>query len=54
MTLLAVFTTLPNTDSARDMARMLVERGLVACAQINAVESFYHWDGASNRTRSIG
>lgn len=45
MTLLAVFTTLPNADSARDMARMLVERGLVACAQIDTVESFYHWDG---------
>ena len=46
MTLLAVFTTLPNVDSAREMARMLVECGLVACAQIDTVESFYHWDGA--------
>lgn len=46
MTLLAVFTTLPNVDSARDMARMLVERQLVACAQLEAIESFYSWEGA--------
>ena len=46
MTLLAVFTTLPNAESAREMARTLVERGLVACAQIDAIESFYRWDGA--------
>ncbi|MFZ2296898.1 MAG: divalent-cation tolerance protein CutA [Aquabacterium sp.] len=46
MTLLAVFTTLPSAESARDMARMLVEHGLVACAQIDAVDSVYHWDGA--------
>ncbi len=46
MTLLAVFTTLPNAESAREMARMLVERHLVACAQLEAIESFYNWEGA--------
>lgn len=46
MTLLAVFTTLPNAESARNMAQMLVKRDLVACAQIDAIESFYRWDGA--------
>ena len=46
MTLLAVFTTLPNADSAREMARILVEHHLVACAQLDAIESFYYWDGA--------
>lgn len=45
MTLLTVFTTLPNAEAARNMALMLVERGLVACAQIDAIESFYRWDG---------
>ncbi|MDX9842319.1 MAG: divalent-cation tolerance protein CutA [Aquabacterium sp.] len=46
MTLLAVFTTLPNAESARELAQMLVERGLVACAQIDVVDSIYRWDGA--------
>ena len=44
--MLVVFTTLPNADSARAMARMLVERHLVACAQVEGIESFYRWQGA--------
>lgn len=43
--MLVVFTTLPNADSARAMARMLVERHLVACAQVEGIESFYRWEG---------
>lgn len=46
MTLLAVFTTLPNAESARELAQMLVARHLVACAQLEAIESVYIWEGA--------
>lgn len=46
MTLIAVVTTVGSRDEARTMARTLVERGLVACAQISEIESFYPWDGA--------
>jgi len=45
MTLIAVFTTVDRAETAQLMARTLVERRLVACAQISAVESTYMWDG---------
>lgn len=44
--LLTVYTTLPTVDAARDLAREMVTRQLAACAQIEAIESFYIWDGA--------
>jgi periplasmic divalent cation tolerance protein len=31
---------------AQRMATAIVERRLAACAQISAIESVYHWDGA--------
>ncbi len=43
---LLVVTTVGSPEEARHMARSLVEQQLVACAQINAIESFYHWEGA--------
>ena len=46
MSAIAVYTTVATVDDARRLASALVERQLVACAQISAVESFYRWDGA--------
>ena len=46
MTLVAVQTTVATQEDARRIARALVERGLVACAQIHPIESFYVWRGA--------
>ena len=46
MKLLAVHTTVATADAARRMARALVERRLAACAQVEAIESFYAWQGA--------
>ena len=41
-----VLTSLPDIDSARRIARELVEARLAACVQIGApVESLYHWQG---------
>ncbi|MFM7086798.1 MAG: divalent-cation tolerance protein CutA [Cyanobium sp.] len=45
MSLIAVFTTLPSREQALDLARALVQEGLVACAQISAIESVYVWQG---------
>lgn len=45
MDLIAVFTTLPSRQQAQQLAASLVEDGLVACAQISEVESFYLWEG---------
>ena len=41
-----VVTTLPTADTARAMARKLVERRLAACVQIaGPIESIYWWQG---------
>jgi periplasmic divalent cation tolerance protein len=44
--LLAVFTTTASREDARRIASALVQRGLVACAQLSDVESLYRWKGA--------
>lgn len=43
---LAVLTTVASRVDAQRLARALVERDLVACAQISEIESFYRWQGA--------
>lgn len=43
---LLVVTTVGRRDEADRLARGLVERGLAACAQVSAIDSFYAWDGA--------
>jgi periplasmic divalent cation tolerance protein len=44
--LLAVSTTVATLESARQIARTLVERRLAACAEIAPIESCYRWQGA--------
>ncbi len=46
MGFITVVTTVGSLADARQMAKTLVERGLAACAQISAIESFYVWDNA--------
>ncbi|MBY4594570.1 divalent-cation tolerance protein CutA [Ottowia caeni] len=43
---LIVLTTVANQADAQALARVLVEKRLAACAQINAIESVYRWEGA--------
>jgi periplasmic divalent cation tolerance protein len=43
---IAVVTTVGTRADAERLARALVERRLAACAQIEAIDSFYVWDGA--------
>lgn len=42
----AVSTTTGSRQEAQKIGRALVEQKLVACAQIEKIESFYTWDGA--------
>jgi periplasmic divalent cation tolerance protein len=42
----SVYVTCPDRDSARRIARALLERRLVACANLFPVESMYSWEGA--------
>ncbi len=44
MKYIAVYTTTANREEAQRIAKILVERELVACAQISGIESFYRWD----------
>jgi len=49
-----VLTTLPDAESARTLARALVEGRLAACVTIGApVESMYHWQGAIETAREV-
>ncbi len=47
MTCIVVYTTTGSREEAQRIAKTLVERELVACAQISEIESFYRWDGAT-------
>lgn len=40
-----VFVTYPDERTARTICRSLIERRLVACANIFAVGSIYRWEG---------
>lgn len=43
---IAVITTVGSIEDARKLAQSIIERKLAACAQISAIESYYHWSGA--------
>lgn len=43
--LLLVMTTAATRDDARRIGLALVERRLVACAQLSDIESLYRWQG---------
>ncbi|ETX30042.1 divalent-cation tolerance protein CutA [Roseivivax isoporae] len=43
--ILAVFTTLPDADSARALARLAVTERRAACVQISEIASVYTWEG---------
>jgi periplasmic divalent cation tolerance protein len=43
---LLVFTTLPSADKAAEIAKLLVDEKLVACANLlPAIRSIYRWQG---------
>jgi len=41
-----VGTTVATREDAQRLARAMVEQRLAACAQISAIDSVYHWNGA--------
>ena len=42
---IVVLTTCPDTASAEQLARLLLEERLVACAQLEPIRSLYRWEG---------
>lgn len=46
MSMILVYITNPSVEEARKVARHLLEKKLIACANIfSGVESLYHWKG---------
>jgi periplasmic divalent cation tolerance protein len=49
-----VLTQMPDRDSARALARVLVEARLAACVSVGApVESLYHWRGRIETAQEV-
>jgi periplasmic divalent cation tolerance protein len=40
-----VITTYPDHSSAKESAAFLTAQGLVACVQLDDIQSFYMWEG---------
>lgn len=53
MELITVHTTLPGADQARALARILIERRLAACVQLEPIESLYIWQGAMQQENEV-
>ena len=53
MTPWVVTTTVGDLETARRIAREMVERQLAACAQLSSIESFYVWDGALQQSPEV-
>lgn len=50
----SVYVTLPNEETAKKMAKDLVERKLIACANIfPTVTSVYRWDGEVKAEKEV-
>ena len=54
MAVIAVLTNLPDSESAFNLARELVQLRLAACVNVLApVTSFYRWEGREEETSEI-
>ena len=45
--LLILITAVAMREDAQRLAESMVEQGLAACAQITAIDSYFHWRGDS-------
>lgn len=54
MSIVLVFSTLPDAETAQQLARTLVEEGLVACVNIlPGIQSIYRWQGAIESSAEV-
>lgn len=49
----SIYVTCPDRETARRIARALLERQLVACANLLPVESLYRWEGAIEEAQEV-
>jgi periplasmic divalent cation tolerance protein len=52
-TLALVLTTEASQDKAEALARVLLERNLVACATLFPVQSLYRWQGRLQKSKEV-
>ena len=49
-----IYTPLPDAETARDIARTLLEENLVACANIlSEMESVFRWEGHIDTSKEV-
>jgi periplasmic divalent cation tolerance protein len=54
MAVIAVLTNLPDSESAFNLARTLVDRRLAACANVLApAKSFFRWEGRPEEATEV-
>jgi periplasmic divalent cation tolerance protein len=54
MGVIAIFTNLPDSESAFNLARTLVRRRLAACVNVlEPARSFYRWEGREQEASEI-
>ena len=54
MTLSLIYTTSPNLELAKAIAKSLIEEQLAACVNIiPGVQSFYRWQGALEQSEEL-
>ena len=54
MAVIAVLTNLPDSESAFNLARQLVDLRLAACVNVlSPATSFYHWEGRQEQAAEI-
>lgn len=49
----SVYVTCPDEATARSLARALLDRRLVACANLVPVTSLYRWEGKVEEAREV-
>ena len=52
--MILVYTTFPNWKSAEKITRELLERKLIACANLREHKAFYWWQGQIENDNEIG
>ncbi len=46
-----LYTTAPSEEEAKRMAKELLEKGLIACANVSPISSLYRWKGKLTEER---
>ncbi|MCX6824910.1 MAG: divalent-cation tolerance protein CutA [candidate division SR1 bacterium] len=53
MTYIIIYSTYPNKKEAKQMANMLLDKHLIACANFFPIESMYYRKGKKESTKEI-